>query len=271
MTTICFKKRTWILPVLSLVFAACVGGPKNPVPEKGPHAQTAPYEAIIFNKTTVLFPDQGKKSPRMELSLILLDPAGDELLKSLLYEGLSPEEYAAHLIRDYEDSYFDVRTQTEDPDIRSSAVLNWTYKELHKVQAYSRLQVIGRFKEYYTGGAHGMREKNYFVIDLVEKKQIRLKDLFLEGTKEALKTRVEDALRAYSSLEPGAPLSSGYYFNDSVEPSENFFLTTGGIGFYWDPYEIAPYSVGPVKIIIPYADIEDLLNPRGKFLISQLN
>ncbi|MDR2069101.1 MAG: RsiV family protein [Spirochaetaceae bacterium] len=261
------KWAPWILPVLFLVFAACTGGPKNAASVKGPHAQTAPYEAVTLTEETLLFPNQGRKSPRLELSLVLLDPAGDELLKSLLYEGLSPESYAAHLIQDYEDSYLDQREASAE---KPSAALNWTYKEIHKVQAYSRLQVIGRLKEYYTGGAHGMREKDYFVVDLVEKKQIRLKDLFPEGTKEALKTRVEDALRVYSALEPGAPLSTGYYFNDSVEPSEDYFLTPEGIGFHWDPYEIAPYSVGAVKIIIPYKDIEDLLNSRGKFLISQL-
>ncbi|MDR0689441.1 MAG: RsiV family protein [Spirochaetaceae bacterium] len=206
----------------------------------------------------------------MELSLVLLEPGGDDLLRGLLYDGLSPEVYVDHLIRDYEDVYLDMRTQMGESADLPSAVLNWTYEETHKVSDHSRLQVISRQKEYYTGGAHGMREKDYFVIDLVDKKQIRLQDLFLDGTRAALKTRVEDALRAYSALEPGAPLSTGNYFKDSVEPSENFFLTPGGINFYWDPYEIAPYSAGAVKISIPYGDIQDLLNSRGKFLISQL-
>ncbi|MDR2758277.1 MAG: RsiV family protein [Spirochaetaceae bacterium] len=266
-----FLKKWSSCILLALVFAACAGGPKNAVPVKGPNAQTAPYDAIALNKTVAFSPDQGKKSPRLELSFILLDPAGDELLKSLLYEGLDPEVYVSRLIQNYEDLYLDTRTQLEGAaDMPPPAVFDWNYREFHKAYDYSRLQVICRFKEYYTGGAHGMREKDYFVIDLVEKKQIQLEDLFLAGSQETLKTRVEDALRAYSALESGEPLSTGYYFNDSVEPSENFFLTAEGIGFQWNPYEIAPYSVGPVKIIIPYGDIEDLLNSRGKFLISQL-
>jgi hypothetical protein len=116
-----------------------------------------------------------------------------------------------------------------------------------------------------------MREKDYFVLDLAQRERVRLKDLFLEGSEGALKARMEDALRAYSGLESGAPLSTGYFFDDSVELPEDFFLTPSGIGFQWDPYEIAPYAVGPVEVIIPYGDIRNLCNARGKLLISRLN
>ena len=68
-----------------------------------------------------------------------------------------------------------------------------------------------------------------------------------------------------------APLSTGYYFEDSVESLENFYLTPRGIGFHWDHYEIAPYSVGPIEIVIPYEDVGELLNSQGKSLISQFN
>jgi hypothetical protein len=241
------------------------------VPQKGYNTQTTPYQAITVDSETVLFPNKGEESPRMAISLVLLDPAENTLLQQLLYDNVSPEDYAARLIRDYEDFYQEIITQEKNiPDL-SSAVLDWTYQERHRVHAYSQLQVISRTKEYYTGGAHGMRETAYFVIDLAEKKQICLMDLFREGTEGALKICVEDTLRVYSELKPGDPLSTGYYFEDSVEPSENFYLTPQGIGFHWDPYDIAPYSVGPVEIIIPYGDVDALLSCRGKSLISPLN
>lgn len=264
------KRIPWILPVLSLVFIACAGGPKSTALQKGPMAQTAPYEAFVLNTETVLLPDLGKKSPRMELSLILLDPAGDELLQGFLYDGAKPEDYVNDLIQTYTDFYREILAMRDEGEEPPAALLAWSHKESHRVHTYSRLQVIARTKEYYSGGAHGMREKNYWVIDLVEKKQIQLGDLFLEGTEAVLQTHIEDALRVYSDLEPGVPLSRGYYFNDSVEVGD-FFLTPQGIGFHWNPYEIAPYSVGPVKITLPYEEIGDLLSPRGKFLISQFN
>ncbi|MDR0688840.1 MAG: RsiV family protein [Spirochaetaceae bacterium] len=223
------------------------------------------YKKIVFS------PDRGEKSPQLDLSLLLLEPAGNKLLQKLLYGDLSPEEYTERLIQNYKNSYKEILNQEEAVPDLPAAVLDWTYEEIHGVHTYSHLQVIDRTREYYTGGAHGMREKAYFVIDLAEKKQIRLKDLFLKDAEGALKTRIEDALRIYSGLEAGVPLSTGDYFEDSVKSLENFYLTAQGIGFHWDPYEIAPYSVGPIEILIPYEEVGELLNSQGKSLISQFN
>jgi hypothetical protein len=271
MKTLAINMRfLWYCAILSMALFSCAGESKRSSPEEMSLVQRNSYPQVTINSVTLLFPDIGEKSPQMELSLSLLDPGENTLLQDLLYGGLSPMEYADGLIQDYKDFYLELTAQGEVPEL-PSAVLDWTYEETHDFHTYSRLQVIDRLKEYYTGGAHGMQEKDYFVLDLNEKKQFHLADLFLEGTKGVLKTHIEDALRVYSELKPGAPLSSGYYFEDSVEPSENFFLNPQGIGFHWDPYEIAPYVVGPVEVIIPYGDMEDLFSPRGKLLISQFN
>jgi hypothetical protein len=268
------KRFPWSLFIVSLVFFACGGIPKSAELKKGRDVQTVQYQTITLKsvyKKIVFSPDQGEKSPRFEVSLLLLEPAGNKLLQKLLYEDLSPEEYTDRLIQNYKNSCQEILDQEKDiPDL-PAAVLNWTYEETHGVHTYSQLQVIDRTKEYYTGGAHGMKEKAYFVIDLAEKKQIHLTDLFLKEAGGPLKTRIEDALRIYSNLEAGAPLSAGYYFQDSVELPENFYLTSRGIGFHWDPYEIAPYAVGPVEIVIPYGDVGEFLNSRGTSLIAQFN
>jgi hypothetical protein len=80
---------------------------------------------------------------------------------------------------------------------------------------------------------------------------------------------MEDALRDYSKLSPGEPLSAGYYFDNSVEVPANFFLGPEGVGFHWDPYEIAPYAVGPVEVVVPYNQLQGLLTPKGISLLSQ--
>jgi hypothetical protein len=260
----------WYCAILSLALFACAGERKQDSQQEASLAQHNSYPKITINSVTPLFPDIGEKSPQMELSLSILDPKENTLLQNLLYGGLGPKEYADRLIQDYKDFYLELTAQEDISDL-PSAVLDWAYAETHGFHTYSGLQVINRHKEYYTGGAHGMQEKDYFVLDLNEQEQLRLADLFLEDTKEILKIHVEDALRVYSELEPGSPLSSGYYFEDSVDPSEDFYLNPQGIGFHWDPYEIAPYVVGPVEVIIPYGDMGDLFSPRGKILISQFD
>jgi hypothetical protein len=268
-------KIPWFLIILSLAAAGCAGGSKTVPEKKSAEPQTAPYPALVIEKAIPLMPERGSGGPLLDLSVTLLDPAGDgliqdPLLQDLLYGGKKPQEYVDALILDYQNFYHEVYASlpAEDADLPPS-MWEWSYGENHQVRIDPPLMVVSRFKEYYTGGAHGMREREYFVIDSAEKRRLFPEDLFTESAKEPLKALVEDALRSYSKLSPGEPLSAGYYFDDSVEVPENFFLNSEGVGFHWNPYEIAPYSVGPLEVVIPYKRLQNLLTPKGISLLSQ--
>jgi hypothetical protein len=271
-----FNPRSlWFLMLLSLVMVGCAGGSKSVSEKKSPDTQTAPYPAIVIEESIPLIPEKGEGGPTLELSMTLLDPAGegliqDPLLQDLLYGGKTPQEYAAALILDYQNFYDEAYTSLpgDGADVPASMTA-WTYGEDHRVQRKPPLMVVDRTKEYFTGGAHGMREQEYFVIDSEEKRRLFLEDLFLESAGTSLKALMEDALRDYSKLSPGEPLSEGYYFDNSVDIPENFFLSPEGVGFHWDPYEIAPYSAGPIEVVVPYNKLQGLLTPKGISLLSQ--
>ncbi|MDR1107423.1 MAG: RsiV family protein [Spirochaetaceae bacterium] len=263
------KQRLCLALAVSLIWISCAGG--KDAPKTDSRAQTAPYPLVTVNSSIALSPEQGETGPRIALSLSLLDSAEDEPLQELLYAGVSPQEYADNLVQTYRNFYQEILAITENVSEPPSPAFDWNYREVHGIRVYPQLLIIDRTKEYYTGGAHGMVETDYFLIDSTEKKQLHLRDLFQDGTAGALQERVEAALRVYSGLEEGAPLSNGYYFNDSAEPPDNFYLTPQGLTFHWNPYEIAPYSVGPVEITVPYADVEELFNSLGKSLKSQIN
>jgi hypothetical protein len=74
-----------------------------------------------------------------------------------------------------------------------------------------------------------------------------------------LRRMLESELRDHFEIAPGTPLSEGGLFTELPELTENCFLTTEGLVFHWDPYEIAPYSFGPVEVIIPYDELEEIL------------
>jgi hypothetical protein len=48
-----------------------------------------------------------------------------------------------------------------------------------------------------------------------------------------------------------------------VDPNDNFFITGGGIGFFYNPYEIAPYSSGSTEIFLPWEEILPLLKKES--------
>ena len=55
---------------------------------------------------------------------------------------------------------------------------------------------------------------------------------------------------------------AGYWFEGNrFYLTGNFAFTGKGLLFYYNEYEIAPFSMGPVKITIPYSQVENLLTP----------
>lgn len=53
-----------------------------------------------------------------------------------------------------------------------------------------------------------------------------------------------------------------------VPVSSQFELTSDGINFSYDPYEIAPYSEGTVKVHVSLGDLVDLLSGHGYYVLT---
>jgi hypothetical protein len=231
------------------------------------------YRTITTERSIMLYPER-RNSPRMYFNLALLDISGPEpaqpLLLDTLYQGQSPEQYADSLISLFEDQYR-AAGNLEEPDAEEPAAsLNWEYFEAFQCfDQTPHTAVLSQSREYYIGGAHGMREQTYFVFSLDEVRWLRLDDIFAEGTEPALQEHIMEVLRIRQGLAPDAPLTGGGFFEDSVAVSEDFFLSRKGIGFQWDVYEIAPYVMGPIEIIIPYEKIRTLLTSRGLSLVQE--
>ena len=49
---------------------------------------------------------------------------------------------------------------------------------------------------------------------------------------------------------------------DGIRPDSTFYLTNEGIVLFFQPYEIAPYSEGVVRILIPYRELSGILKPN---------
>jgi hypothetical protein len=153
----------------------------------------------------------------------------------------------------------------------NSATLNWEYSErLETPVNGSRLLVIFRERNFYTGGAHPNYDRTYFVFDQEAATRVRLSDIIREESMPALKQLVNRELRAGKKLGPRDSLKTALFFVDEAELPENFFFSPGGLGFHWDPYEIAPYSEGYVEAVVPFGEITAFLSPEGQRLAGEL-
>ena len=110
---------------------------------------------------------------------------------------------------------------------------------------------IAEINYIYEGGAHGLGTYNLFNYDLKTNKKIVLSDIIKKAQFEELQTIILQKLDENGQTEMLFSL-------DDVKPTENFFLSSDGITFIYNPYEIAPYVVGIIEVFIEYKKIENL-------------
>jgi hypothetical protein len=264
-------------------------GPSRPSPAPGPRsgAKNQTASPVLYSREAriPLWDEapaglESEKIPALSVSLDLLNPealAGgtgkdlELLLRNVFYRGLSVQDYSREQIRVQTMEYRDMGEEARyNLGIINSATLNWNYEETFEVPVNgTQLLVISRSRAFYSGGAHPNYDKSYFVFDRDVGMRISLSDLVRKDAGPALKELINRELRLYKKIGPGDSLKQALFFVDEAEPTENCFLSPQGLGFHWDPYEIASYAEGYVEILIPYADIWELLGPEGRRLARE--
>jgi hypothetical protein len=260
-----------LIALVALFSAACKSVGSTAGGYSGPGKNAENYAPVIETRTVFLYPDTPDTSPKLEIALSLLDVSGESrrFIPDTLYGGLSLEKYAEKRLFGYDKMYDEMRHVAERIPDMSPTALNWYYNEAFANDAgNSQIAVISREWEYYTGGAHGMRNKDYYVFSLADKRQLALSDIVPEEAKPALDNLVEAALRKQMEIPDWIPLTEQGFFEESVNRLDDFFLSPQGLGFQWDPYQIAPYSMGIIEIIIPYDELEGMLVGPGLSFIK---
>jgi hypothetical protein len=184
-------------------------------------------------------------------------------IKNTLLENYSHESPSATLdsmawvfFKDYQE------TTNEFSEYKLSWELNNTISVI-----YNDNSIVSFQSEFYhfTGGAHG-NGGNYFTnFNSRDGKRLALSDLLVSGYEKELKDIAEKIFRKDKELSHDVNLEeAGFWFVDNkFSLNENFGIKNEGLVFYFNSYEIAPYSMGSTEFLIPYSDIKKLINPEG--------
>lgn len=120
-------------------------------------------------------------------------------------------------------------------------------------------------KVKFTGAAHPERSRKGANYDLATGDVLTLASIMTtKATAEDFCNLVLDAL---AERAEGDFLRDGYSedvkrrFTADPTQDENWYFTTTGLCFYFDPYEIAPYSSGVITAVIPYEKLSGLVQP----------
>jgi hypothetical protein len=71
---------------------------------------------------------------------------------------------------------------------------------------------------------------------------------------------VEAAFRKQQGLKPSDSLNT-ILFENHLATTDNYYFTNKGLGFYYFPYEVAAYAVGPIQVFVTFAELKPYLRP----------
>ncbi|MDF2925692.1 MAG: repeat protein [Paenibacillaceae bacterium] len=145
-----------------------------------------------------------------------------------------------------------------------AAQLDYSYFGDFSVAFYQkRLLVLGlEGYNYPFGAAHGMPSKLFPHVDLGSGRFYKLKNLFKPDS---------DYVKVLSGII-GKMIKKdpqySYVFPDSykgITADQLFYVTENALHILFAPYEIAPYAAGFPEFVIPFKEIDSLLDKKGAF------
>ncbi|MEI6173392.1 MAG: DUF3298 domain-containing protein [Bacteroidota bacterium] len=111
----------------------------------------------------------------------------------------------------------------------------------------------------YTGGAHGLQTQFYCTIDLNRGKVLLPEDIFISGYESELSRLLTSKLHQMVNIPESGQLTESGYFVNEIKQNTNFYMNANGIGFFYNQYEIAPYSFGTTDIFLSTKEVSELL------------
>jgi len=115
----------------------------------------------------------------------------------------------------------------------------------------------------YTGGAHGYHAVGFTNYDIQTQNKLTLDDLFISDYNQTLHTVALSHYRLSQGLKSNQSLIDDGWFENSFRLAENFAITSRGLYFFYNSYEIKSYAAGFTKFMLPYSKLNTIIDPKG--------
>lgn len=179
-----------------------------------------------------------------KLKIIALSYFGEEAIHDTF------EHIAQSFIRDYEAFKIDF------PEYQ----FGWYVKLFSEITYESEKVISVKIEsESYTGGAHPNSSTALFIIDKSSYQELSTSDIISDTT--TFKKLLETEFRKVKGMSQGQSFADkGFYLNDGdFLLNNNIGLTDHSVLVHFNPYEIAPYSLGVTTLELEMSTLGDLL------------
>jgi hypothetical protein len=114
---------------------------------------------------------------------------------------------------------------------------------------------------YIQGAAHPGTHMRTVTYDLEAGDDVTLAELFLPGSDYL--ERIANYCIAQLSARGIGTESSSKGAKPILENYGNWNVTANGLLITFDEYQVAAYALGPQEVIVPYSDLQTVINPDG--------
>lgn len=231
-----------------------------------------PFEVYYLNSETRLDKEQ-KDSPTAQIELTLIFP-GEKYFQPVIIdsvENIIMDSYFGkgfilskpqQMLEDFENEYFTNYRKQAENRMKGSSTNSFNYqKQVNMSIVYNSnfLLCIEYLRYAYAGGAHGMSNLSYDIINLDKGTKLTYEDIFEHDSDSLLSIILTKQLRQNYKIPEEISLKEAGFFVESVKPSKNLFINGEGIGFVYNSYEIAPYSRGATTILISFEKLKNII------------
>ena len=245
-----------------------------------PSANALTFAVRYFADSAAAFPQEAK-SPVGHIALQALEPVGGSaasraalaanLVRDLRGDTLSNlpvgplaayyQQQRTRFFRDYRTDAAASRPAPADTAGIGAFGVGLSYTEqttTYVVCQQGSLLSLGFFRYDFSGGAHGNYGTTGASYDLRTGRRLRYDDIFLPAAKTQLPALLAQAVRPLVGLTAGEPLDQALFVK-KMPVTPNVFLTPGGVVFSYQPYEIASYAQGEIRVFLPLPAVRALL------------
>jgi len=250
---------------LSLVLLACGAAPT------GPAADIAPLSFVLHEQR---FESRGCARSGQPCAQVLLRwPEFSDLRQA---DAIEPMQA---WILDHLGRHSETGEATESPEAAARAFIASFERQLDDTPALSqdwfehrRVQVIHQDAQVislaldissYTGGAHPMSARRLASFDRDSGELLTLDAVVRPAARGLFTDLVTRSVRSELGIAPELNLAdAGFLVEDNrITPTDNFVVTARGWLMHYDPYEIAPYAMGPIEIELSFSELENIAAP----------
>jgi hypothetical protein len=149
----------------------------------------------------------------------------------------------------------------DDVDLDTEDMIAGEYETQESLDLFdynSPIMTISDSFYRYEGGAHGNGGVSFINYDIKSKKELALKDVVDESNTKFLAIAQRE-YRKSEKLLPNQSLQDSGWFDNKFELSDNFAITSKGLLFHYNAYDIKPYAAGMTEFLLPYSKIEPFI------------